>query len=73
VSETWDTAPMIFVVRPACPACGRLDYRRVRTEDNGDGSATRKVICKGCSAKYKIVVELPETGNGELGPAILPT
>jgi hypothetical protein len=61
----WADAPMVFVVIPTCPSCGSTRYSRVRTENGGDGSATKKVICNECSGAYKIVLELPESGNGE--------
>lgn len=71
MNESWSTAPLVFVIRPACPVCGSTDYVRTRTDDNGDGSATKKVICKGCGGRYKIILESPETGKAELEPAIM--
>ena len=61
----WSKAPVVSVTVPTCPTCGSRQYRRTRTDANGDGSATRKVICRECSAPYKIAIELPETGNDE--------
>lgn len=61
----WADAPLVYVAIPTCPSCGSPRYKRVRTESGGDGSATKKVICGSCEQKYKIVLELPETGNGE--------
>jgi hypothetical protein len=61
----WTVAPIVFVTLPVCPSCGSPAYRRTRTETNGDGSATRKVVCRECSEPYKISVEMPDTGNDE--------
>jgi hypothetical protein len=67
----WAAAPMVFVVVPCCPGCGDTRYTKVRTESSGDGSSVKKVICRyfvgdeerGCGQEYKIVLELPESGN----------
>ena len=63
----WRETPCVFVLLPACPVCECTDYRRVRTEGNGDGSRTRKVVCanESCGQPFKIVFEppLPEMGN----------
>lgn len=59
----WADVPFVFVLLPTCPACGSPDYEKVRTESNGDGSVTRKAICRACGEPYKICVELPDSGN----------
>ena len=66
VAESWTDAPCITVVAPACPICRALRPIIVRTEQNGDGSVTRKSVCRRCSERFKIVVELPEFGNRKL-------
>jgi hypothetical protein len=63
--ESWADAPMVVITLPGCPWCGAVKPILVRSEDNGDGSVTRKVICRQCSGRFKIVVELPEIGNEE--------
>jgi hypothetical protein len=60
----WETAPCVFQVRVTCQ-CGSADYDRVRTENNGDGSATQKRICRNCRLPYKVVFELPDSGKVE--------
>jgi hypothetical protein len=65
--DCWANAPPVFITLPSCPHCGAVGYKRVRTEQNGDGSSTKKVRCSTCTLKYKIVMELPETGNWEYG------
>jgi len=62
----WQDVPIVFVTLPTCAACGSPDYERVRSEGNGDGSVTRKAICRACGEPYKICVELPEPGNCDL-------
>jgi hypothetical protein len=59
----WQAAPYVFVVAPSCPHCGSAGYSKVRSEAGGDGSTTRKVICRGCSEPYRIVIELPDSGK----------
>lgn len=71
MAESWTDAPCIFIEAPACPACQALRPIIVRSEANGDGSTTRKAICRRCSERFKIVVELPEFGNSENEDAIL--
>lgn len=67
MKPSWSDAPLVFVQKPTCPLCGSVDYQRIRTEDNGDGSTTKKVKCRSCDARFKIVYELlPETGNAWL-------
>lgn len=59
----WQKVPTVFVVVPWCPTCYCLKYDKVRTCDNGDGTATKLCICRGCGKPYKIVPEFPESGN----------
>lgn len=59
----WASAPMVFVQIPTCPGCGSTKHNRIRSEAAGDGSVTRKVVCTDCSTRFKIVLELPDTGN----------
>lgn len=66
MAETWADAPTIFVTAPACPACNTPRPIIVRSEANGDGSMTRKAVCRRCSQRFKICVELPEFGNDVL-------
>jgi uncharacterized protein YbaR (Trm112 family) len=79
----WTAAPVVSVVRPACPFCGHVvdkvtrrkrgsketktkfvpGYENARSEDGGDGSQTKYVICTSCRETYKICVEIPTVGN----------
>jgi ribosomal protein L37AE/L43A len=61
----WSEAEIVFIRRPICPFCRSPEYRRTKTEANGDDSTTRKVICAQCSAPYKICIETPVTGNDD--------
>jgi len=60
----WATADSITIYRPACPRCLAEEYEKLRTDDNGDGSHTRKVRCRACGNNFKIIVEsLPDLGK----------
>jgi hypothetical protein len=69
VTDSWQSVPIVFVRRPKCPHCGRSrGFMTVRSEAGGDGSTSRKSICKSCSRRCVIVVEdpeddLPQNGN----------
>lgn len=71
MAESWLTAPIVFVVAPACPLCRAPRPIVVRSEQNGDGSVTRKAICRQCSTRFKICVELPEIGNHDFADATI--
>ncbi|MCE9556759.1 MAG: hypothetical protein K8T91_25710 [Planctomycetes bacterium] len=54
----WEQAPIVEISRPRCPACGTAEPPEyVRSEGNGDGSTTRKAICRSCQLRFKVVVE----------------
>ena len=59
----WSVVPECHVERPSCPLCGSFRYDRVRTTDQGDGSILRQVVCRGCLGPFKLILEVPETGN----------
>lgn len=63
----WDDARCVHVTAGHCPHCHCLKYVRVRSEANGDGTVTRKCVCERCSRRFKLVIELPETGNSDEG------
>lgn len=71
--EPWAETPWVFVRRPTCPTCGCPDYVRIRTERGDETSVTRKAVCRRCSQRYRILVELPETGNGRFDDGIIQT
>jgi hypothetical protein len=56
----WSKAPVVFVTVPTCPGCGSRQYHRTRTDANGDGSATRKVICRACVADRQSAIGDPK-------------
>jgi len=56
--ESWIDVPTVFIVAPSCPRCGALRPITIRSEQNGDGSVTRKAVCRRCSSRFKIVVEV---------------
>jgi transposase-like protein len=63
----WAAAPVVYVVVATCPSCGSPRYRRSKTTGagNSDGSRTRRVACESCATNYKIVTELPASGNAD--------
>lgn len=66
-TTAWADAPIQFIPIVVCQFCGSPDLMRVRTESGGDGSFSRKLICKKCSRKNLVVYELPETGKAVSG------
>jgi hypothetical protein len=61
----WADMPVVFIVLPSCPVCGSISHETIRSEPNGDGTTTRKAVCRDCDSPFKISVELPEIGNDE--------
>ena len=59
---------MIVIPIALCPHCGGDDHERVRTCDNGDGTTTRRVLCRNCGERFKILLELPEAGSDVIWP-----
>ncbi|NLX55169.1 MAG: hypothetical protein GXY58_08650 [Planctomycetaceae bacterium] len=66
-ATAWHDVPTITIYRPTCPVCGHWGYVLVRSADNGDSTRTRYAVCKRCSGRFKIIVELPLSGKGALG------
>lgn len=68
--DAWESAPMVFVCRPACPHCRSEQYTRVRTEPKeSDGTVTQKAICRTCEKTFLIINEtLPESGSEIVWP-----
>ncbi|HJN08473.1 MAG TPA: hypothetical protein QF564_07255 [Pirellulaceae bacterium] len=66
--NTWIDAPMVFVTAPACPVCLSVKPMIIRSEQGGDGSTSRKCVCRRCSSRFVLVIEppLPEFGRAEL-------
>ena len=65
-STPWTEAPIQFIPIVTCQFCGSVDLMRIRTESGGDGSFSRKLICKVCSRKNLVVYELPDSGKDEM-------
>ncbi len=64
---TWEDAPLVFTEMVCCPHCHTLRKPIViRTERGGDGSRSRKQVCRVCSRRWVLVIEteaLPENGS----------
>lgn len=57
----WDQEPILFLTPAHCPHCLALRPIIIRTSDNGDGSKTRRCVCRECSRRFVLCVEPPET------------
>jgi hypothetical protein len=64
--ESWEDVPCVFVPAPTCPSCGSTEYERSKTTGSlSTGGKVKRVRCRECDERYKIVIELPETGIEE--------
>lgn len=62
--QSWADAPRVFISLPACPKCAGDDLKAVRSYANGDGSTTRRTICRSCGCRFFVVAEpSPEFGQ----------
>lgn len=72
-APTWHNAEIVFVPAVACPHCHATRLITVRSDRGGDGSVSRKSICRRCSMRFVVVIEpaeensepLPEFGSDE--------
>jgi hypothetical protein len=71
--ESWVDVPLVTVIAPACPWCRALKPIPVRSEQNGDGSVTRRCVCRECSKRFKLLIEIPNFGNPEFPPNTIPS
>lgn len=56
----WTDAPYVFTTLTSCPHCGTTRKPIViRTERGGDGSRSRKQVCRVCSRRWVLVIEEP--------------
>jgi RNA polymerase subunit RPABC4/transcription elongation factor Spt4 len=52
--RNWQTTPIVFTYRPACPYCQCEQFTQTDQEPQGDdGTVLRFVVCKGCSRPYR--------------------
>jgi hypothetical protein len=70
MADTWSEAPLIYLPRESCPWCGSLATpHRIKTLPlETDGSFSRRSICKTCSRRYVVVLEIlepPESGGSD--------
>lgn len=63
MTETWQDAPVVEVMLPACPACGCLAYIGIRGWKDDDGGRTSRRVCRRCSERYIVLSLPPERGN----------
>jgi hypothetical protein len=65
--EEWHEVEMVFVVRPPpilCPHCGASRRFILKSLRGGDGSVSRRCLCRSCLRRYIVVVELSPTTGG---------
>jgi hypothetical protein len=58
--ESWAHAPVIVIPPPprlSCPHCDRLGHMIVRSVAGGDGSQTRRCVCRHCSGRFLVVID----------------
>jgi hypothetical protein len=67
----WRDCPIAFYRIPSCPHCGSPQRITVRSSRESDGSTARRTICRQCSGRYTLVLELdePPTSGSEAFPA----
>ena len=66
MSTPWADAPIVFVQRVTCPHCNTTETPiTVRSEQGGDGSKSRKQVCKVCSRRWVLVIEVPDSGSDD--------
>lgn len=59
----------VYVVKPACPACGSVELKTTRAvHDQGDGSTLRRVRCRDCAFPFTVILECPEFGLSNSTP-----
>jgi len=67
--STWSDVPYLFVPMVSCPFCRSTRPITIRSEQAGDGSTSRRCICRKCSRRFVVVLEpperdtLPDSGN----------
>ena len=59
-APAWHACEIVFVPMVCCPHCGSPKPIVIRSEKGGDGSLSRKSICRSCSKRFVVVVEPPE-------------
>ena len=64
-SDAWDKCPIVFRTRDHCPRCLGVRPLLIRSGRNGDGSQTRRYMCRQCSRRFVIVIEPPVFGGDD--------
>ena len=42
----------VFVSRPKCPLCGATKLKTLRTQQQGDGTISRRTLCLACGHRF---------------------
>jgi hypothetical protein len=65
-----DRLRYVFVDRPACPACGSVKLKTIRSKTRDDGSVTRTTRCQECDHRFFVILDSPchDLANSHLSP-----
>ncbi len=47
----------VYIQWARCPVCHSRNVQTIRSEDNGDGTTTRRSQCRECFLKFRVVIE----------------
>ena len=63
---TWSSAPICFVRAIVCPYCGSDRHTIVRSNRETDRSITRRCVCRTCSRRFLVVIEVQPPDRGSV-------
>jgi len=46
-----------YIERARCPVCGSTDLETKRSQDQHDGTTSRRTWCKECNHRFFVIVE----------------
>jgi hypothetical protein len=47
----------VYIEKAKCPECGSVDVKTTRSTDQGDGSISRRTVCKSSGYHFFVIVE----------------
>ena len=72
--STWSDAPLVFVDAVRCPYCHTTRKPIIiRSARGGDGSSSRKHVCRVCGRRWILVIEPPEDTLPHFGSGRFPS
>lgn len=66
MADTWKDCEIVFIPRTQCPHCQSPRPIVIRSERGGDGSTSRKCVCRSCSRRFVVVIEPTEENSATL-------